>query len=328
MNRKKLLPLAVLAGVVVLLAAALLAVTLLNRRQDGEESGIALFSVSAGEVTALSYQDGSTDVALTQNEDGGWTLESDPLLPIDSDTVTDLLDSLTGLTALRDLSGETLESAQLGFDSPAMTFAFTAGGTDYTLTVGAENSIAGAYYVRLGDGGVYTVSTSSFSTLCKTPRQLYAAQDITDMESTDVAAMTLDTGSEVLSFTRDGDGSWTLDEDPACALDQDAVALMANTICSLTSSWSITTPAADVQYGLDTPAAVVTLTDGDGRTVQCTFGGTDPDDDSVAYLRASTDESVVYEIAANHLSVFAQTKVSLQADTDTAETATAESAAG
>ena len=150
MNRKKLLPLAVLAGVVVLLAAALLAVTLLNRRQDGEESGIALFSVSAGEVTALSYQDGSTDVALTQNEDGGWTLESDPLLPIDSDTVTDLLDSLTGLTALRDLSGETLESAQLGFDSPAMTFAFTAGGTDYTLTVGAENSIAGAYYVRLG----------------------------------------------------------------------------------------------------------------------------------------------------------------------------------
>ena len=83
----------------VLLAAALLAVTLLNRWQDGEESGIALFSVSAGEVTALSYQDGSTDVALTQNEDGGWTLESDPLLPIDSDTVTDLLDSLTGLTA-------------------------------------------------------------------------------------------------------------------------------------------------------------------------------------------------------------------------------------
>ena len=315
MNRKKLLPLAVLAGVVLLLAAALLAVTLLNRRQDGEESDIALFSVSAGEVTALSYQDGSTDVALTQNEDGGWTLESDPLLPIDSDTVTDLLDSLTGLTALRDLSGETLESAQLDFDSPAMTFAFTAGGTDYTLTVGAENSIAGAYYVRLGDGGVYTVSTSSFSTLCKTPRQLYAAQDITDMESTDVAAMTLDTGSEVLSFTRDGDGSWTLDEDPAYALDQDAVALMANTICSLTSSWSIT-------------AAVVTLTDGDGRTVQCTFGGTDPDDDSVAYLRASTDESVVYEIAANHLSVFAQTKVSLQADTDTAETATAESAAG
>ena len=48
MNRKKLLPLAVLAGVVLLLAAALLAVTLLNRRQDGEESGIALFSVSAG----------------------------------------------------------------------------------------------------------------------------------------------------------------------------------------------------------------------------------------------------------------------------------------
>ena len=83
-----------------------------------------------------------------------------------------------------------------------------------------------------------------------------------------------------------------------------------------------------MQYGLDTPAAVVTLTDGDGRTVQCTFGGTDPDDDSIAYLRASTDESVVYEIAANHLSVFAQTKVSLQADTDTAETATAESAAG
>ena len=182
------------------------------------------------------------------------------------------------------------------------------------------------YYARLGeDGPVYTIATSDLSSLCKTPRQLYQAQDITDIESSDVTAMTLETGSEVLSFTLE-DETWTLDSDPGYELDQDTVKRMVNTICSLESEWSITQPGPDSEYGLDTPNAVVTVTASDGSSVRCVFGTTSTEDSGVAYMTASTAEGVVYEIDSNHLTAFAYTKDTLKAETpETAEDASGDS---
>lgn len=325
MGKKKLLPLGLLAAAVLLLAA-LLAVLALTAGDAEEDAGIPLFSASPTDVTRLSYQDGTSDVVLVRNDDGSWILESDPLLPIDGSAVSEILDGLTGMTALRALDPDTAEVGAMGFNSPAMTFAFTADDESYTLTAGAQNAMADAYYVRLQDGSLYTVSLSAFTALCKTPQQLYLAQDITDIESTEVASLTLDTGGGTLAFTRDSEGHWTLDGDADFPLDQDIVSRMSNTICALTTEWSITAPEADSVYGLDRPNAVVTLTATDGRSVQCVFGSTDPEDEAVSYLRASCDESVVYEIPANHLTVFAYTRDTLRAAT--AESATGESANG
>ena len=321
MNKKKMLPLAILAGVVVVLAVVLALLSLLN--SEDEDSGIPLFSVTSDSVTLLSYQDGSSDVALTKAEDGSWTLDSDTLLPIDTDSVNEVLDGLTGMTALRALNEGDVDADTAGLDSPTMQFQFTADGTEHTLVIGTENSMAAAYYAQLDGSSLYTISTSNFVGLCKTPRQLYKAQEITDIESSDVATLTLENGSETLTFNRDSDGNWTLADDPDYDLDQDTVSKMSNTICSLTSEWSITAPGEDSQYGLDTPNATVTLTATDGRSVRCVFGKTDVDgDDDVVYLRSSGDESVVYEVDSNHLNAFAYTKDTLKAATpETAEAA-------
>lgn len=321
MSRKKILPLAILAGVVALLAILLGILAILDREE--ETDGIPLFTVSAEDVTAISYQEGETDVSLTMGDDGNWTMDSDPLLPLDEQAVSEVLTGVTGMTAIRQLADGEGDVDAMGLDAPTRTISFTADGTDYTITVGSENSMAEAYYARVGDS-LYTVSTSAFVGLCKTPRQLYEAQDITDIESTEVASMTLETGTETLDFQLDSDGNWTLTDDPDYSLDQDAVSRMANTICALTTEWSITAPADDSAYGLDTPNAIVTLTAKDGRSVRCVFGSTASDDSDTAYLRSSNDESVVYEIAANNLSTFAYSKESLKAATP--ESATAEEA--
>ena len=323
MNRNKLLPLAVLGGVVALLLAALLALNALHAAEPADDPGIALFAVDTDSITALACQDDESEAALHKSGDA-WVLDSDAQLPIDGDKVDQVLASLTGMTALRALAEEEVDADALGFDAPAMAFSFTAGDGEHTLLVGDQNAMAGAYYVQ-ADGRLYTVNTSVFVGLCKTPRQLYKAQSITDIETTDVATLTLDTGGETLTFARDADGNWTLRDDAAFALDQDKVSRMASTICTLQSAWSITAPAADSAYGLDAPNAIVTLTATDGRSVRCVFGTTGIADDGseIAYLRASGDESVVYEVAANHLDAFAYTKAALRAETETAETATA-----
>ena len=324
MNKKKLLPLCVLAGVVVVLAVILALLSIFGGEED-EDTGIALFSVTADDLSTIAYQDGDTDVALTTAEDGVWTLDSDTLLPIDQDAVSELATSITGMTAQREL-GEGADVDSMGFATPEMSISFTAGENSYTLTVGDQNSMTDTYYARLGeDGPVYTIATSDLSSLCKTPRQLYQAQDITDIESSDVTAMTLETGSEVLSFTLE-DETWTLDSDPGYELDQDTVKRMVNTICSLESEWSITQPGPDSEYGLDTPNAVVTVTASDGSSVRCVFGTTSAEDSGVAYMTASTAEGVVYEIDSNHLTAFAYTKDTLKAETpETAEEASGDS---
>lgn len=324
MNKKKLLPLCVLAGVVVVLAVILALLSIFGGEED-EDTGIALFSVTADDLSTIAYQDGDTDVALTKGEDGVWTLDSDTMLPIDQDAVSELATSITGMTAQREL-GEDADVDSMGFAIPEMSISFTAGENSYTLTVGDQNSMTDTYYARLGeDGPVYTIATSDLSSLCKTPRQLYQAQDITDIESSDVTAMTLETGSEVLSFTLE-DETWTLDSDPGYELDQDTVKRMVNTICSLESEWSITQPGPDSEYGLDTPNAVVTVTASDGSSVRCVFGTTSTEDSGVAYMTASTAEGVVYEIDSNHLTAFAYTKDTLKAETpETAEEASGDS---
>lgn len=324
MNKKKLLPLCVLAGVVAVLAVILALLSIFGGEED-EDTGIALFSVTADDLSTIAYQDGDTDVALTKGEDGVWTLDSDTMLPIDQDAVSELATSITGMTAQREL-GEDADVDSMGFATPEMSISFTAGEDSYTLTVGDQNSMTDTYYARLGeDGPVYTIATSDLSSLCKTPRQLYQAQDITDIESSDVTAMTLETGSEVLSFTLE-DETWTLDSDPGYELDQDTVKRMVNTICSLESEWSITQPGPDSEYGLDTPNAVVTVTASDGSSVRCVFGTTSAEDSGVAYMTASTAEGVVYEIDSNHLTAFAYTKDTLKAETpETAEEASGDS---
>lgn len=324
MNKKKLLPLCILAGVVVVLAVILALLRIFGGEED-EDTGIALFSVTADDLSTIAYQDGDTDVALTKGEDGVWSLDSDTLLPIDQDAVSELADSITGMTAQREL-GEDADVDSMGFATPEMSISFTTGADIYTLTVGDQNSMTDTYYARLGeDGPVYTIATSDLSSLCKTPRQLYQAQDITDIESSDVTAMTLETGSEVLSFTLE-DETWTLDSDPGYELDQDTVKRMVNTICSLESEWSITQPGPDSAYGLDAPNAVVTVTASDGSSVRCVFGTTSAEDSGVAYMTASTAEGVVYEIDSNHLTAFAYTKDTLKAETpETAEEASGDS---
>lgn len=324
MNKKKLLPLCILAGVVAVLAVILALLSIFGGEED-EDTGIALFSVTADDLSTIAYQDGDTDVALTKGEDGVWTLDSDTMLPIDQDAVSELATSITGMTAQREL-GEDADVDSMGFATPEMSISFTAGENSYTLTVGGQNSMIDTYYARLGeDGPVYTIATSDLSSLCKTPRQLYQAQDITDIESSDVTAMTLETGSEVLSFTLE-DETWTLDSEPGYELDQDTVKRMVNTICSLESEWSITQPGPDSEYGLDTPNAVVTVTASDGSSVRCVFGTTSTEDSGVAYMTASTAEGVVYEIHSNHLTAFAYTKDTLKAETpETAEEASGDS---
>ena len=320
-NNKKMLPLAVLAGVMVLLVALLV---VLQRGDSGEtDTTIPLCSFATADIDSLAYSGNNQDITLIKSSTGDWLLDSDPALPLDQSKVESLVEQYANLTALRKLEGNDLSDLPTKSDTPQMTIAIGAGEQTLNLTVDQLNSVADVYYVYDDSGAAYTVKRSDLATMSKSARDLYKAQTLTDKTIDDVAAMQVND----LAFTQT-DGTWTLTDDPDYALTQGSVKKMVNTILEMQTAWTITAPDADSAYGLDAPDVTATLTFTDGTSLTVRLGNecTDAGDssDSLCYLASSGTPTVVYEVNADHKAAFAVTKESLHDETATAETATSD----
>lgn len=314
MNRKKMLPLLILAAGVFLLAVALVFLQL--SQSDGEETGIALCSFPVEDIDQISYSGNNTEVSLLKGEEGNWLLESDPSLPLDQDVAGTMVENLAGLTAERQLQEEELAEIPAWSDTPLMVFTITSGDATRTLTVDRANSVADVYYVYDEGGVAYTVKQSNINILCKTPQDLYQSQTLTDKTIEDVVSMQV----EDLDFIQT-DGKWTLADDPEYALDQDAVKKMANTVCGAKTDWTITSPEEDSVYGLDDPDVTASVTFTDGTVLTVRFGSLTDTDDSLYYLASSNARTVVYEVSADYKTAFAVTKDTLYDEAATAESA-------
>lgn len=317
MNRKKMMPLIILAVGVVLLALLLAVLTFSQPEQ--QQPGIALCSFPVEDIDGISYSGNNTEISLLKGSEGDWMLESDPTLPLDQDVVGTLVKNLAGLTATRQLQEEELAEIPAWSDTPLMVFTISSGDATRTLTVDQANDVADIYYVYDENSVAYTVIQSDVNVLCKTPRDLYKAQVLTEKTIDDVTAMQM--GS--LTFVQ-SDGVWTLADDAAYPLEQDAVKKMANTICGAQTDWTITSPEEDSTYGLDTPDVTVTLTFTDGTNLTVRFGNLVANDDSLCYLASGGAPTVVYEASADYKTAFAVTKETLYDETATAEPAAEE----
>ena len=327
MNRKKMLPLVLLAAGAVLLGVLLAVLTCENEAE--EDTGIPLVDFAAGDVDELAYSGNNVDVTLLKGSEGNWMLDSDPTLPLEQSAVQSLVEKFTDLTAARQLQDSELGEIPAMSDTPAMVFTLKAGKATRTLTVDQLNDVAGVYYVYDDAGGVYTVAKSDLNNLCKAPRSLYAAQSLTDKTSDDVTALTVGDLQFVLN-----EGTWQLADDADYALDQSAVKRMVSTLCEMQTEWSITMPEADSTYGLDASDVTAVLAFSDGTQLTVRFGDLVPDaaDDtdtgsttttSLCYLASDGAPGIVYEVKAAHKDAFAVTKESLL-DTSTKETAAAD----
>lgn len=314
MNRKKMLPLLAVAVAALVLALALFLLTVSQDQE--EESGTPLCPFAAEEIDKLAYQGSNNDVTLLRGSEGNWMLDSDPVLPLDQTAVQAVVEDFAALAAQRCLRDDELDEIPERSDTPLMAFAIASGDETWSLTVDQANDVADIYYVYDGEGRAYTVAQADLSSICRDPRDLYAAQTLTELSADDVTALQ----AAGLDFVLTED-TWTLADDPDYPLDQSAVKKMVNTICNLQTAWSITTPEADAVYGLDSPDVSATLTFADGSTLTVRFGNTVEEDDTLCYLASSGTPAVVYEVDVDHKNAFAVTKATLYDEDATAETA-------
>lgn len=174
MNAKQKRTLQLLVGIVVALLVLLAAILAFHAHKAKQEAADASSSAdsmadASAEYTGLTYNNGTATLSFSLDKDGNWYWEGDPAFPLDSDDVTQIVNTFSALKPDQTITkGDTLEA--YGLDEPAITLTATeSNGVQVTFALGnAVSGNAGYYLLLNGDQStVYVVDNALHDELSK-----------------------------------------------------------------------------------------------------------------------------------------------------------------
>ncbi|RLC90917.1 MAG: hypothetical protein DRI77_14460 [Chloroflexi bacterium] len=267
------------------------------------ESELAFPDLEAGGIVALTITDGDGNSITLRQVGGSWVLPSADDYPAQADKITPLLAKIAGLTTDRlvtrtDTSHRRLQVAEDDF--VRRVDLETADGTQHTFYLGSSPSY-GATHFRL-DGQDETYLTEDMTTW-ETDAAASAWVDTVYLQvnQDDVTKMTLENESGTFTFTKDAAGNWTMVGLPVGeTLNEEAV----TTLLQRATTVNLQAPLGKeerVEYGMDAPLAVVTLTTGE-EEITLRVGAQDPSDNSYVVISSQSPYYArVAEFAVAHM---------------------------
>ena len=291
----------VLLGVLVVLLGAAYAAAQLNPEEEEETVYTTIFTLDPEQVTALTWHY-SEEVPLVKEEDG-WVYEEDPQFPLDTTYVDAMLTALSQID-----SSKTIENVE-NWDEYTLEAAIceinlTVDGEDVTIKVGEETGLGGQRYVSIGDANAYLVDNSFLEPFEYGLYDVLKMEEIPEMDTPVRLEHEADGDSFTIEKQEDSglaysdEYIWFLGEK---ALDTDLTESLLDYVTELAWSECVNYRADDLsKYGLDDPAAVLTLTytDEDSeeeKTFCLELGDEDADGNYYARLAGSQMIYTTYE---------------------------------
>lgn len=292
---KKLLALLLL---LVLLLGAAYGAARLNPEKKAEEETVytTVFTLDPGEVTQIGW-DYSEALSFTK-EEGGWVYDADSAFPLDETYIDAMLETLKELRSTKTI--EAVENwDQYTLEVPICEITVTTGDTTRTLKIGEETALGGQRYLSIGDGNAYLVDSSVIDPFRYGLYDVLKMESVPDMSS--VMSMEFVSGGESYEIRRlensglaySDEYIWFLGEKP---LDTDLTEKLLRYVTDMTWQECVNYHAGDLsKYGLDTPAAVITVRY--LETVQAASGETGADE-NVAGESQKQEKTYTLEIGA------------------------------
>lgn len=331
MNAKKQKQLLVL---LVLLAAAvvvLLAVKLINRAETKKEEASILHVDTVDDPTGLtltiaegsyrfSAQEAETDGDAAQSKE--WSWEDDPAFPVKSDSINEITDLLSDLTASREISIEEDLDAY-GLEEPAAAIALSdESGDSSALLLGAATG-SGYYCMLEGGDVIYVIDSSLYDLLPESLTELAQVADYPAFSSDIMDSVTIsgefDQTFEVRQVeaedTSDDEDSsettttteyhWFLSGDTDVTGESLLTSLRTEIGSIEMTSLAAYKPAQEVltACGVDNPTAILTVKyrdHGEAVTSELVIGSYDADED-VYYCILDGDTNMLYAVDAGTL---------------------------
>lgn len=247
----------------------------------------------AQKLDEMKVKSESGEVTTLKRTDGVWSITS-PITALASDTeVSGITSAVEALEVARIVDEAPTDLKEYGLDTPKIEVDFSGDGGKLTgrLLVGGKTATGGNLYARRGDQPrVVLVGTTGETALNRTTFEIREKRFV-KLERAKVDAIELQIGSTSGELTKKGE-DWVLAKPLTARADTSAVdglfgALETTEMKSVASANP--TPADLKKYGLDKPAANITLRSGTDRR-SIAIGG--KADDTAVYVRDSSKPDV------------------------------------
>jgi YD repeat-containing protein len=299
MNRQNQILAAILVAQIALVAAIFWPRTVASETAGG----LLVKDVSPTDVVAMTISDADGNRIALAKDGEDWVLPEAGDYPAKADSITPFLEKLAGIQTNRlvtqtEASHKRLKVAQDDFER-LVEFTLADGSTNQ-LYVGSSAG-ASATHVRVdSQEEVYlTGELSSFD--ANTAASAWIDTLYFTVPTTATVALTLENENGTFEFENDG-GTWTmagLDEDEV--FDETTLTTLINQATSVRMTEPIGTEE-QASFGLDNPAAVVTLETGstdsgqaDDKTYTLRIGAKDEEDNS--YVLSSSESPYYVRIS-------------------------------
>jgi hypothetical protein len=267
----------ILAGILVI--QIILGIVVFWPKSAATGASEPLFSdLAADSIVALNIADADGNSIQLKKVSEDWVLPDADDYPAQADKITPLLDKIVGLTTGRlvtrtDASHKRLQVAPDDF--MRRIDVETADGTKRTLYLGSSPRY-GTTHFRV-DGQSETYLTSELSTWeTEADAASWVDTAYLSVPQDDVTKMTLENANGTFTFTKDDEGTWTMD---GLAADETLDEAKVTSLIQRAATVNMIQPLGKEElaaYGIDKPNAVVTL-ETDDKTITLHVGAKDPD---------------------------------------------------
>jgi hypothetical protein len=246
---------------ILLVQIAVTAVVFWPRSAAGEEGEPLFLDLEADSVVSLSITDENGDQISMRKGDGGWVLPNADDYPVQTTSITPVLDSLVevdtdNLVARSATSQRQLQVAQENF---VKRVAFeTEDGHQRVLYVGSSPRYSASHVRVEGEDATYLTDAISRWNLTAQPSSWVDASYLS-VPQKELVQVTLENAQGTFTFVRGEEGAWTLE---GLAEDEQASDTKISGIVSGAANLRLKRPLGkteEASYGLDEPNAVVTL---------------------------------------------------------------------
>ncbi|MCC6728604.1 MAG: DUF4340 domain-containing protein [Chthonomonadales bacterium] len=231
----------------------------------------ALIAVKPAEVTGITLARPSGTVAI-ERQGGAWRLTRPWQAPADGIAADSLRDSLASLRAERFVAAGAAGQARYGLARPRLVASvFDARGA-HAVRVGARDPAGGGFYAaREGSEDVLLLAATTYDSLNKSASDLRSRRMLA-LKTEDARRVTVTTPKGSWEARREGE-DWRMVR-PSSGKKADSIGV-EDVLFDLSADATrhiAENPPDRARYGLDAPAATVSVTLGDGSVKTLTVG--------------------------------------------------------
>lgn len=282
----------------VVIQLGLAAIVFWPRSSNAATGEPLLGDLTLDSISAMTITDDKERAVRVERSDDGWVLANTDGYPAKTEAITTTLASLLDMNTdhLVTNTAASHERLQVADDNFLRRIDLETSGGDVTVYLGSSSGASATHVRRAGEDATYltnAVATWELDTLASS----WIDISYVSLNADDITALTLENANGRFEFVKDDD-TWTLADAQA---DETVAPANLTTVVNRVASINMSRPlgtSADPSYGMDDPAAVVTVevTAEDGpKTYKLTLGPLQEED---ALYPFKSSESPYYVLIA------------------------------